>query len=79
VSDSAISWTVAHQAPLSVGFFQARTPEGVAMTSSRASSQPRDQTLVSCFPHYKQIIYPLSYLENPANIRLSDKRQKNFL
>ena len=31
-----------------------------------------------CFPCYKQIIYPLSYLGNPVNIRLSYKRQKNF-
>ena len=33
------------------GIFQARIPKGVAMISSRASSQPRDQTLVSCVSH----------------------------
>ena len=30
------------------GIFQARILEWVAISSSRASSQPRDQTLVSC-------------------------------
>ena len=43
--------TIANQAPLSVGIFQARTLEWVAMPSSRGSSQPRDPTCacyVSC-------------------------------
>ena len=38
-----ILWTVAHQAPLSMGFSQARILEWVAVPSSRGSSQPRDQ------------------------------------
>ena len=41
-------WAVAHQAPLSMGIIQARILEWVAMLSSRQSSQPRDQTGVSC-------------------------------
>ena len=40
-------WTVAHQAPLSTGFLQARILEWVAMLSSRGSSQPRDGAQVS--------------------------------
>ena len=44
----ATSWTVAHQAPLSMGIPQARILEWVAMPFSRGSSQPRDQTWVSC-------------------------------
>ena len=44
VSDSATPWTVACQAPLSMGLLQARVLEWVAMPSSR-SSQPRDRTL----------------------------------
>ena len=48
VSDSATRRTIAHQAPLSVGILQAGILEWVAMTSSRGSSQPRDQTPVSC-------------------------------
>ena len=35
-------WTVACQAPLSMGILQARVLEWVAMPSSRGSSQPRD-------------------------------------
>ena len=42
------SWTVAHQTLLSMGIFQARTLEWVAIPSSRRSSQPRDWTQVSC-------------------------------
>ena len=40
-------WTVAQQAPLSMGILQARVLEWVAMPSSRDYSQPRDQTQVS--------------------------------
>ena len=43
----ATPWTVARQAPLSVGILQARILELVAMPSSRASYQPRDRTQVS--------------------------------
>ena len=41
-------WTVAHQAPLSMGFFQARILEWIAISFSRGSSRPRNQTRVSC-------------------------------
>ena len=47
VSDSATPWTVARQAPLSVGILQARILEWVAMPSSRGSFQPRNPTQVS--------------------------------
>ena len=43
-----IPWTVACQAPLSMGILQAGILEWVAMPSSRGSSQPRYQTQVSC-------------------------------
>ena len=42
------SWTIAHKAPLSMGIFQARILEWVAMSTSRKSSRPRDGTQVSC-------------------------------
>ena len=38
----ATLYTVAHQAPLTMGFFQARILEGVVISSSSASSPPRD-------------------------------------
>ena len=38
------SWTAAHQAPLSMGFSQARKLEGAAISFSRESSGPRDWT-----------------------------------
>ena len=40
------SWTIARQAPLSMGFPSKNTGV-VAMPSSRGSSQPRDRTQVS--------------------------------
>ena len=40
-------WTVASQAPLSMGILQAWILEWVSMPSPRGSSQPRDQTQVS--------------------------------
>ena len=47
LSDCATPWTVACQFPLSTGFFQARTLDWVAMSFSRGSSLPRNQTQVS--------------------------------
>ena len=48
MSDSFVTpWTVAYQAPLSVGILQARILQWVAMPFSRWSSQPRDRTQVS--------------------------------
>ena len=41
-------WTVAAQAPLSMGILQARILEWVAMSFSRDSSWPRKQIRVSC-------------------------------
>ena len=51
VPDSATPWTVAYQAPLSVGILQARILEWDAVFSFKGSFQPRDQThitYVSC-------------------------------
>ena len=48
ISNSLSSqWTVAHQAPLSMEFFQARILEPVAIFYSRGSSWPSDWTWVS--------------------------------
>ena len=44
----ATPWTIACQAPLSMGTHQARILEWVVMASSRGSSQPRYQTQTSC-------------------------------
>ena len=44
----ATHWTVAYQAPPSMGFFQARVLEWIAISFSRGSSRPRNRTQVSC-------------------------------
>ena len=58
MSDSSTPWTVAHQAPLSMGFSRQEYWGGVALPSSRGSSQPRDQIQVpqvSC--HGRWVLY----------------------
>ena len=44
----AIPWTVARQTPLVYGISQARILAWGAISFSRGSSPPRDQTHVSC-------------------------------
>ena len=44
----ATPWTVAYQVPPSMGFFQARVLEWIAISFSRGSSWPRNRTQVSC-------------------------------
>ena len=43
----ATPWTVASQAPLSMGILQVRILEWIVMPFSRGSSQTRDRTQVS--------------------------------
>ena len=53
LSDSFLtSWTVALQAPLSMGILQARILEWVAISFSRGSSQPRGRTSISCISRW---------------------------
>ena len=51
----ATTWTIVCQAPLSMGIFQARILEWIAISSSRGSSQPRDQIHISCIG--RQVLY----------------------
>ena len=56
MSDSfATPWTIAHQAPSVHGISEARILEWVAISFSRGSSWPGDQTCVSCFG--RRILY----------------------
>ena len=71
----ALLWTVACQAPLSMGIFQARILEWVAMPSSRESSRPRGGTCVSCiFLPCQADSLSLSQLEAPNKSTLHTKR-----
>ena len=55
----ATLWTIAHQAPLSMGILQASILEWVAISFSRGSSQPRDQTCNLCLLHWQAGSLPL--------------------
>ena len=59
----ATLWTVIHQAPLPIGFFQARIPKWDAIPSFRGSSQP--QKLNLDLLHCRQSLYQLSYPRPP--------------
>ena len=54
-------WTIAHQAPVH-RIFQARILEWVAISSSRGSSQPRDQKYLLCLLHWQVDSLPLNHL-----------------
>ena len=69
---SVTPWTIAHQAPLFMGIFQARILEWVAMPSSRASSQPRDWTPVSCLLYWQVGSLPP---RPPGKPKLKQKRE----
>ena len=55
-------WTVAHQAPLSMGFFQARTLEWIAVSSSRIFPTQGLNSRLLCLLHSRWILWPLSIL-----------------
>ena len=54
-------WTVACQTPLSMGFFQARILEWVAISFCRGSSWPRDRTCISYIPTLLGRFFTLSH------------------
>ena len=68
-------WTVARQAPLSIGLFQARILEWVAISFSRGSSQPRDQTRVSAL---QADPLPTELPGRPSMMVRGGKRRKTF-
>ena len=63
VSDSATLWTVARQDPLSIGIFQARILEWVAVPSSRGFFPTQGWN--SGLPHCGRILYQLSNQGSP--------------
>ena len=54
-TSSVTSWTVAHQAPLSMGLPGTRILEWVAISFSKGFSHSRDRTRVSCIG--RQVLY----------------------
>ena len=62
----ATSWTVAHQTPLSMGFFWSRILEWVTISSLRGSSQPTYRTWISCVSCTgKRVLYHCAIWEAP--------------
>ena len=60
-------WTVAHQAPLSVGFSREEYWSEL-LSSSRGSFQPRDRTHVSCLLYWQMGSLPLAPSGKPICI-----------
>ena len=59
----ATPWTVAHQAPLSMGSSRQELLERVAMPSSRGSSRPRGQICICCVSCIgRWVLYHQNYL-----------------
>ena len=58
------------------GILQARTPEGVVIPSSRASSRPRDQTRISCITGRYFTTEPLG---KPSGLEFSSAAQSDSL
>ena len=83
VSDSATPWTVALQAPLSMGFSRKKYWSGLSCPPPGNLPHPG---IKPGFPDYRHILYYLSHLErsfrrrsyqpaNPALSALNDKRE----
>ena len=76
----ATLWTIAHQAPFSMGILQARILEWAAMPSSRESFQPKDQThisYISCIGRW--VLYHYCYLGSPRPSESSENLEpQNF-
>ena len=67
----ATPWTVAQQAPLSMGNLQARILEGVAISCSGGSSQPGDLTHVLCLLHWQTGSLSLGPPGKPLNLAVA--------
>ena len=61
--------TAARQAPLSMGIFQARMLESVAISSSRGSSPPRGQTASPASPALQVDSLPMRPQGSPSHFR----------
>ena len=62
VPDSATPWTVAHQAPLSMGFSRQDYWSGLPCSSPRDLPHPH----LLCILHCRWILHPLSHLGSPS-------------
>ena len=63
-----------HQAPLAYGVSQARTLQWVAMSSSKGSSRPRDQTCISVLLNRQQVLDHSCHLGSSRSTPSSGKR-----
>ena len=71
------SWTVAHQASLSMEILQERIIEWVSMLSSRRSSQPRDRTHISSIAGgFLTIWATREVIHNSSSNKFTNQRQK---
>ena len=73
---TATSWTIAHQAPLSMGFSRQEYWSGLPFPSPGDLS---DHGLNPCLLHWRQISYHLSHQGSPKPVAISKaKQESNF-
>ena len=71
----ATAWTVAHQAIIH-GLSPARIPEWVSISSSRGSSQPRDQTCISSIFALSGRFFTTELPRKPLHLTTKDQKEK---
>ena len=74
----AALWTVAHQVPLSMGFFRQEYWSGLPFSFSRDSSWPKDWTCISCVSCIgRWILYHCATWKAPLPYLILAKRSRN--
>ena len=74
MSDSATLWTIARQAPLSVGFSRQEYWSGLSFPLQGIFPT---QGLNPGLLHYRQILYHLCYREVPSSVKNAKKQENN--
>ena len=75
----ATLWTVANQAPLSMGIFQARILPSVAMFSTRGSSWPGIESSCLCLLHWQAFSLPLPPPGKPRWVRRCRQQEAFYM
>ena len=79
MSDSGILWTVAHQAPLSMGFSRQEYWRGLPFPSPGDLSNPEIELLSSVAPELQAEALPMSHRESSSQLESSSHQPLSFM